>query len=244
MRKWIEEWRKLNPILADGEVGEIIGLLVTKTGDGTTRWNDLPYTQEIAPDTDPAPLSAIDIPYDNDASSLVATDVQTALDELSTSDGAPAGVPIVRKFSFAFDSPDILTGHPIYTPTVGDILLDAWLEVDTAWDGTSPRFDFGSFLFGTPGLFALANYPIQILDLEIGDASPDPTVLFGGTGNSSLQQVQDTNRIVPAKFISRFGTQVTDPLKIVVSQDGTPTGVDPGSTQGAAVLYLVTATPA
>lgn len=34
-----------------------------------------------------------------------------------------------------------------------------------------------------------------------------------------------------------------DPICVVVSQDGTTEGGDPGSTQGSAVLYLVTATP-
>jgi hypothetical protein len=43
---------------------------------------------------------------------------------------------------------------------------------------------------------------------------------------------------VPAKFTA------ADPIKVCVSQDGTNTGADPASTQGAGVLYLVTATPA
>lgn len=47
MRRWMKDWNKLNPILADGEVGEIIGMLDTKTGDGKTPWKDLRYTGTI-----------------------------------------------------------------------------------------------------------------------------------------------------------------------------------------------------
>lgn len=44
MRRWMKDWNALNPILADGEVGEIIGMVDTKTGDGKTPWRDLRYT--------------------------------------------------------------------------------------------------------------------------------------------------------------------------------------------------------
>lgn len=44
MRRWLEDWNRLNPVLADGEVGEIIGTLVTKTGDGKSPWKDLSFT--------------------------------------------------------------------------------------------------------------------------------------------------------------------------------------------------------
>lgn len=59
--------------------------------------------------------------------------------------GAGAGTPVVRKFPFAFDTPDLLTGAPLYTPTIGDILLDGWVEIGTAWNGTTPKGDFGEF---------------------------------------------------------------------------------------------------
>lgn len=54
----------------------------------------------------------------------------------------------------------------------------------------------------------------------------DPFTLGGGQRN------------VPARFAN------TDPIEVVVSQDGSIGGADPGSTVGAAILYLVTATPA
>lgn len=50
MRRWMKDWNKLNPILADGEVGEIIGMLDTKTGDGKTAWKDLSFTGSVPSD--------------------------------------------------------------------------------------------------------------------------------------------------------------------------------------------------
>lgn len=52
------------------------------------------------------------------------------------------GNVVVRHFPFAYNTPSILTGAALYTPTIGDILLDAWIEIDTAWDGTTPQGDF------------------------------------------------------------------------------------------------------
>lgn len=60
MRKWMNDWNKLNPILADGEIGHIIGLLDTKTGDGKTPWRDLPFTGSVPVNSDPFPFQPID----------------------------------------------------------------------------------------------------------------------------------------------------------------------------------------
>jgi len=178
----------------------------------------------------------------------------------------PTGVPIVRKFPFAFNTPNILTGASLYTPTIGDILLDAWIEIDTAWDGMTPLGDVGLFLSHIPGLFqgaAGAAVPMNVADTLIHGEGP-----LGGQSMNDLHTAdalgQSLNgvavlpvpvagasltlatpspfangvRVVPSKF------QSANPIKVVVSQDGTTTGGDPGSTVGSAILYLVTATPA
>jgi hypothetical protein len=36
----------------------------------------------------------------------------------------------------------------VYTPTIGDVLFDAWIEVRTPWDGTTPLCDYGVFTSG------------------------------------------------------------------------------------------------
>jgi hypothetical protein len=160
------------------------------------------------------------------------------------------GSPIVRAFPFAYNSPGILTGYAVYTPTVNDILLEAWIEIDTAWDGTSPLGDFGPFevgnIYGWLAFFGQGPYLCDAADSSQLDVSTTFSQGNPFTDNGSLLSISDnltTNiarrgRAVPAKFIA------ANPIKVVVSQDGTNTGADPGSTVGSAILYLVTATPA
>jgi hypothetical protein len=170
--------------------------------------------------------------------------------------GGGAGAPVVRKFPFAFNTPGILTGAAVYTPTVNDVLLDAWVEVDTAWNGTTPEGDVGSFNGAATGLYASAGFG----PIDMTKADQDITGSYGllisnntsGAGtypSLALSLAQSTAaipaypafspfRAVPGKFTAAH------PVKVCVSQDGTNTGANPGSTQGEAILYLVTATPA
>lgn len=162
--------------------------------------------------------------------------------------GGSAGSPIVRKFSFAYNTANILTGATVFTPTVGDVLLDAWVEINTAWDGTSPLGDFGMFNATNQGwLFYTADGPIEMSTAD-SDTLYSTGVLAqtypsnenaSGLSLSFLKAFSGAPpmRNLPAKFTA------ADPIKVCVSQDGTNTGADPESTQGAAVLYLVTASP-
>jgi hypothetical protein len=173
---------------------------------------------------------------------------------------------VVRKFPFTFDTAGILTGAALYTPTVGDILMDAWIEIDTAWDGTTPLGDFGMFTGGVTGWYGQTVSPVLMSSgdglfggyADIGllsgvqasglrslvDALMGTSNDGGGFYSVSGAAVNATNpmmngsRFLPAKFTA------VDPIKVCVSQDGTTTGADPASTQGAAILYLVTVTPA
>lgn len=157
------------------------------------------------------------------------------------------GTPVYRAFPFTFDTSGLLTGAAIYTPTIGDILLDAWVEIDTAWNGTTPLGDFGQFYGGEHiGWYADWTSAVDMTDPDLsgGQLSPAPMLTQGNAAphtNHLLAAVTSggvgSNRGLPAKFTT------TDPVKVVVSQDGTNIGADPGSSQGAAVLYLVTVTP-
>lgn len=151
---------------------------------------------------------------------------------------------IVRKFPFAFDTPGLDTGAAVYTPTPGDILMDAWFQIDTFWDGTTPRGDFGPFSGGdTFGMFGDGVGPVDMTNSD-GQAPTgilNQTNYSGGSGGTlaSAYNISGASlvRWVPGKILG------SDPIKVVVSRDGTITGGDPGSTQGSGVLYLVTATP-
>lgn len=159
----------------------------------------------------------------------------------------PDGLARVVACPFTFDTPDLLTGAAVYTPTVGDVLLDAWIEVTEAWDGTTSFCDVGTFTDRGTGLIYAANggnspRALTDPDSEFGIAGLVSDNTSESTRNlASMEPAGDANtdtRIVPGRFVD------TAPLKVVVSSDGTNTGTDPGSTQGAAVLYLVLATPA
>lgn len=140
---------------------------------------------------------------------------------------------------FAFDSPGLLIGEfEAYTPAVGEILEDAWIEVDEAWNGTTPRADIGTFKNGqTSGFWKAGDGAIPLVNPDV--------LLLGGSVLGNLNDLFTYNRSLagsnaytefragaPGKFTT------TDPLCICVSQDGTLTGGDPVSTQGSAILYL------
>lgn len=151
------------------------------------------------------------------------------------------GTPIVRKFPFAYNTPGLNDGVTVYTPRVGDILLDAWIEIETAWDGTTPKGDAGPIAGpGESGWWA--NSPSN--EAAPIDMTNNDTTLVGALsdGGSLLLSHMNTHdefeiRRVPARFVG------ANPIQVLVSQNGLAGGDDPGATQGAARLYLVTATP-
>lgn len=182
-----------------------------------------------------------------DASGKVLTSTAAGSNEgawLPGGSGGSAASPIVRKFPFAFDTPDLVAGVAVYTPAIGDVLLDAWFDIVTAWDN-GPRADIGAFAStGASGLFAIGGLPIAM-----GPSSPEierdglrlgPPAGGGQWLSLAGSSAWNGQRFAPAVWID------TIPLKLVVSGDGTSgfSGSITPATQGAAVLYLVTATPA
>lgn len=161
---------------------------------------------------------------------------------------APAGAPVVRKFPIAFDTANLVTGHTIYTPTIGDVLLDAWFEIDTAWDGMTPFGDIGTFVGVAFGLFGNLWAPVSmdVADTEgpgtgtLNNSNTTPGGTLLSTANVGIAATPNLARLArsaPLKFTA------ANPVKVCVSQDGQNNGISPGATVGAAVVYLVTATP-
>lgn len=170
---------------------------------------------------------------------------------LQEPDGTPArttfaGVPRVIALPFAYNTANILTGAALFTPTIGDVLLDAWIEITTAWNGTTPKGDVGAFIAGDiVGWLGsvVGPAPMDVVDVSDGSKLPHGLLTQGTatTPSGLLSQLIYTgyqSRRLPAKFTT------ADPVKVCVSQDGYNDGADPGSSQGAAVLYLVVCTPA
>lgn len=190
-----------------------------------------------------------------------ADNVQDAL----AASGATPGTAIVRAFPFTFDTPNLLTGAALYTPTINDVLLDAWVEIGTAWDGTTPLGDFGTFTAAATGVFGHTagqavpmdsadssnnTFAGMLVGTSLSDARDMATLTTPTTDegdgiyvvavaavNFIASPVSNGQRLFPARFTA------ADPIEFCVTQDGTNTGMDPGSTQGAGTLYLVTATP-
>jgi hypothetical protein len=156
------------------------------------------------------------------------------------------GGAIVTHYPFTYQTTGLMvpgTGYGFFTPTVGDVLLDATIIFNTSFNGTSPGFDFGPTV--TTGLFA-----------SINNAGPSAgfadSVLGGGylrQGQTSfitdLRSVQaqlagagiSQPRVVPGQFTN------AQQWKMWVTSNSKSTGANPGSTQGAGTLILVTSTP-
>jgi hypothetical protein len=216
--------------------------------------------QAIGDLDDPTSAEAVDVSRAYGFRALIAAVIQR-LRDVEESGGGPGGetagaARVLGPFPFAFDDVGLNDGIAFYTPTVDDILLDAWIEVTEAFDGTTPFGDAGQYDGDTYGIWGLTN-PI---DLGTADRTSDiPSLLTAATaqmlgenfasGNSaallSTLQLTDsmgTPLLVSQRFLpAKFTTSV--PMKVVVSQDGY-LGSDPvGGTAGAGAVYLVVATP-
>lgn len=142
-------------------------------------------------------------------------------------------------FPVAFNTPGVNAGVVIYTPKAGEVLLDAWFEVLTAFDGTTPQ-EIGTFLGTTSGLFGNLGSPPDL-------SQADSTVGTGGVltssfgTNPSLVLAGAQGGGYFGRGYGRFTTD--DPLKAVVSRNGEQGGAAVGGSHGAAHIYLVTAAP-
>src|SRR5512146_201439 len=50
-----------------------------------------------------------------------------------------------RSFAFTFQTAGLAAGVAVYTPAIGDVIYDVGIAVTTAFDGTTPKLDIGSF---------------------------------------------------------------------------------------------------
>jgi len=180
-----------------------------------------------------------------------------------TSGGGAANAVVVRKFPWTSSTPGLWTpstGWSLYTPTVGDLLLDVIIEVDTAITGPAVM-DVGTITSGTVGLFDLHS-DAQFNGVDITGAnrgaiadtsghaglkwySPrtvNPTSLVASVAQSAAHEALIGGTVWydggPPYLI---GT--ANPIKAWVTTTGAFNG--PSATPGASAgtIYLVTATP-
>lgn len=193
----------------------------------------------------------------------------------STPGSGGSGSPPPHRFPFTFDMPNLHSGVVVefedgYTPVVGDLLMNAWFEIETGWDGTTPAADVGQMLGGYGwfgNLFTGAvNIAVGSEDVDYGTGTDGLLVgvrqsLAEAAVFTEVQIYLQLNAIPPTQLplVNQLETSEsvlfpsyerlpgrftnTNPIKVVVSQTGKTDGADPGATQGSAVLYVVTATP-
>lgn len=137
----------------------------------------------------------------------------------------------------------LAAGVTIFTPAVGDRIIDGWIEVDTAWDGTTPKAIIcdaggGDYVTYVPRDLTLADYSGDG-NLQAGNGSAaQPNGQETGSQQSTYDAGSGTYRTVPAKVLTAA------PIVLAVSQNGYPGGDPTGSTVGAATACILVVTPA
>ena len=186
-------------------------------------------------------------------------DVLTVQDDGSIA-AAPGGGSqpgaLVRKgpFTVAHNAAGLTTGVPIYTPAVGEWLMNGVIIPTTGFDGITPLADLGPGSGGR-GLF---NYQIgSPIPVDASAESSDfgnlsmlsvPDLAGAGALSMALDGVTVTGSTlglsaspitgelllpsVPSPFVS------TDPVTVWVTQDGLAGSAAPGSTVGSLDIYL------
>ena len=145
----------------------------------------------------------------------------------------------VRAFPFTYQTAGLSTGYTLWTPAVGDFIYDIGIVITTAFNGTTPKLDVGTFS-GTTGLFKqLAGNPV------------DGTKLYANVTNNTGLQSSNSGLWLSTAIIS-VGTAGTaaihDPqvlvtaasaISLVASQDGTKGGTAITSSAGVGTVFVV-----
>jgi hypothetical protein len=156
---------------------------------------------------------------------------------MATHQGTIGQVQLVEcKFDYA--TPDLVTGATVYTPYVGDWLIDGWIAVNVAFNGTTPLADFGLFGASKPGFLNTLGTAASIVALQdmTTVAAVNTLGLLANAGNyndaQGLSIYNATMTPLPAQFAS------DDPIQVLVNQTGLPAGPDSVNTAGEASLFL------
>lgn len=163
--------------------------------------------------------------------------------------GRLAGVHYTYAASVNYDATNLDTdGVAIYEPTIGDELLDAWIEVKIAdlWGGGGDAYaDIGTFDDNHGWFYGAVGGALQA-GLNVKDSGEDLDTYTGmqgllvhpfADGLTLSNTGQASGRFAPGKFTS------ANPIKVVVSNDGSKGGGAPGASAGTLTVYLTVCTP-
>lgn len=150
---------------------------------------------------------------------------------------APVGY---RVFPFTFATAGLASGVTIWTPTVGDFILDIGVVITTAFDGTTPKIDVGTFNGGNVGVFA-----------EIGGAAVDGTKVYADVTDNAGLAVANSHLWLSSAVIAansagiaslpswQLNVSAANPVLLVASQNGQKGGTAITSTHGVASVVIV-----
>jgi hypothetical protein len=156
----------------------------------------------------------------------------------------PAPLTLLGPYHFTFATPGLTTGVALVTLPVGAVIYDVGVEVVTAFDGTTPKADVGTFS-STHGLFdELA--AAAVIDLSSADAAvTSNTGLSSATTASWLSTaIGSAGAAGGAAYLPAllYVTAVST-LSLVVSQDGSQGGTAIGGAAGVGNVFVLCATP-
>ncbi len=169
------------------------------------------------------------------------TDLGGGVAGVAISGGGSAGVVAHGPFTIAHNTAGLAAGIPTFTPAAGDLLLDAFFVIDTAFDGTTPSADFGANASG--GIFN--NFATTVLLDDTADA-PFAGLIYTTSPKHSLRDTVIDNAAAGGTDMAYRATwlfETAAPLLVWASQNGTQGGTAINSTVGSARLYIITATP-
>jgi hypothetical protein len=153
--------------------------------------------------------------------------------------GSQAGVPVTTRYTVPYTAAGLSNGvgYPLFTPTVGDEILDIAIRFPTVFDGTTPACDVGTGVTETRGLF---------YGIEQYVSADCPNVQDGGDGLSFYSCGNPANLLSALGNHGSFGTpKVTaaNPIRVWVTQNGEINGADPGASQGVIEIVVTIVTP-
>ena len=148
----------------------------------------------------------------------------------------------VQSFPITFATAGLAAGVALYTPAVGDVILDVGVVITTAFDGTTPKIDVGTFNGGNVGLFG-----------ELTAGAIDATKVYADVTDNAGLAVANAALWLSAAVIT-VGTAGTaaihswqlrcsaaNPVLVVASQNGQKGGTAISSTHGVASIVVVSA---
>jgi hypothetical protein len=145
----------------------------------------------------------------------------------------------------AFDDADLATGVLVYTPrAAGEVVIEAWPEIVAAFDGTTPTADVAQFGLLAPGAYGWKyasdgnQWDASVADVSyLGDDYLTADQSGFMNGGLSLIAASGTSgyRVAPGRLAS------AEPVRVIVTQDGTKGGAAVGGTAGLLLLHLLIA---